>query len=304
VVKPATPAQAGDIDRTLAVACDQVGLTPAGATLLGRAANTVGLLPREAVVVRARRNAIPTARRTVRIARWLAEREVPVIRLVPDLPQPLEVEGHAVTFWRAGQPSTTPWEGADLAGPLRELHRWQPPDQLPTWDPIPALRRRVEAVTALPLSDLEWLVAELDRLESDYREMRSRLPEGIIHTDAHLGNLVRDRAGRVLLADLDGVARGPVLQDLVPTAVNALRFRRMVRHRTLAIAYGLDVTEEPAWPVLRRIRELSTTVGGLIRSGDGDGGRTGAAREWRLRLRLLQADAGNARWHSPGPVRS
>jgi hypothetical protein len=82
--------------------------------------------------------------------------------------------------------------------------------------------------------------------------------------------------------------------DLVPTAVDGVRFRMRKRQRLMVDAYATDITQHEAWPVLRRVRELGTTTFGLmvgIRSP-----RVDALA--RHRLRTLQDDDGDARWHA------
>lgn len=148
--------------------------------------------------------------------------------------------------------------------------------------PVTAARRLHAADPILPADDLAWLTEQWGEVERDYRILD--LPMGIVHGDAHTGNLLRDN-DRVVLCDLDSTGIGPTAWDLVVTAVDDQRFGSDT-YPELAAAYGRDVTTEPAWPTLRRVREL-----GLVTSVIADLARRPAvAAEHRRRLDDLRSE--------------
>ncbi|WP_328524045.1 phosphotransferase family protein [Kribbella sp. NBC_00359] len=69
------------------------------------------------------------------------------------------------------------------------------------------------------------------------------LQMGLLHGDAHFGNLLREPSGRFVLCDCDGPSIGPLAYDLV--AVSALRFGAIQDHQALATTCGLHVTTFP-----------------------------------------------------------
>jgi Phosphotransferase enzyme family len=81
---------------------------------------------------------------------------------------------------------------------------------------------------------------------------------GTVHGDASVGNVIRDRDGHPLLADLDGFAIGPREWDLVLTALYYENFgwHTAEEYRTFADTYGYDVMAWPGHPVLRDVREF------------------------------------------------
>ena len=81
-------------------------------------------------------------------------------------------------------------------------------------------------------------------------------PPGVIHGDAHLGNLIPTPAGPVL-CDFDSTGSAPVNGTSPPPRSEPLRFDYGPSvHDELSAAYGVDVTTWPGFPILRRIREL------------------------------------------------
>jgi Ser/Thr protein kinase RdoA (MazF antagonist) len=113
-----------------------------------------------------------------------------------------------------------------------------------------------------------------------------------VHGDAHTGNLLRTPSGRPVLCDLDSVSRGPAEVDLVPAAHAVARFGRdAAGYARLAGAYGFDVRDSPAWPHLRRLRDLQLAVYLLPQRPDGP-----AAVQLAHRLRTVLAGDDTAIW--------
>ncbi|MEU4398250.1 phosphotransferase [Micromonospora orduensis] len=148
------------------------------------------------------------------------------------------------------------------------------------------------------------LLRDLDRrcckAEEDLDRVAWRLPPGVIHGDAHTGNVLLPAAGQgrpapsgPLLCDLDGMCIGPREWDLVPTAHGATRFGRApADYQGFAEAYQFDVTAWTGWPVLRRVRELQLVTSTIDRLA----GRPDVARELAHRLRSLLTEDLGATW--------
>src|SRR5919198_273303 len=83
--------------------CAAAGLDPEGAELLRMTNNAVFRLARQPVVVRivASRALRHRVAKVVRVATWLAEHDVPAVRLLSGVAQPVRVGGHLATLWEA-----------------------------------------------------------------------------------------------------------------------------------------------------------------------------------------------------------
>lgn len=179
---------------------------------------------------------------------------------MPDLPQPVHVGPDLITVWRQVTPGGPDPTSGDLAAVLRGIHALGcPPRDLPAWGVTEGIRRRLATAAGLDHDTHAYLVGEFaaveDRLAS-LADLPPLIPPGVIHGDAHLGNLIASPTGPVL-CDFDSTSVGPREWDLTPVAVGALRFGYCPDvHRSLADAYGADVTTWPGFPTLRRLREL------------------------------------------------
>jgi hypothetical protein len=252
-----TPDRIDAITRQL---CDQLGLDPAGRHLIKFTINAVVALPAAGAVLRIAGSAPTRARipSLIVAARWFADHDLPTVRLWPGLDQPLHVDVHQATLWRqtpTGGPPPTP---TDLAAILRTIHALDNPPDLPRWAPLDGMRRRLSRAIGIDPATLDLLSAECDALAQDLAglDIDPLIPPGVIHGDAHLGNLI-PAPTRPVLCDFDSTCIGPREWDLTPAAVGALRFDYGPRvHNELSAAYGVDVTTWPGFPLLRRVREL------------------------------------------------
>lgn len=270
-------------------ACGQAGLDPAGARLIRDYANLVYELPGERVVLRLADASTPgrfeRLRTSVRVTRWLAEQDFPAVRPL-DVRQPVAAEGFFVTFWHHERHVGPPPDPVALGAVLRRLHALPPvPFDLPTYDPFGSVRRAIDACRVLSDADRDWLLERCAALsEAYYERLEFALPYGLIHGDAHRGNLLRSR-GRLVLCDWDSVSAGPREIDLVPT-LQGVRFGLTERQRNgFSEAYGYDITTWPGYPVLRDMRELQTLTA-VLRNAHRD---QRAHDELRLRLESLRA---------------
>lgn len=279
----------------LAEVCDRTGLAAGGAELIKFTNNAVFRLHRVPVVVRiagstAVRNRVPAV---VRVARWLAHHDFPAVRLLPGFEQPLRVDGHLATLWEH-TPEVGPRPGgADLATLIRRLHTLPgPPQDLPMWQPMIEIRRRLAEAEDLSFDDHIFLLNECDEVENQLAMIDYVLPGGVIHGDAFLGNVIAGPGGPAL-CDFDSTTIGPREWDLTPVAVGSLRMDYTVdEHTPFAEGYGFDVTRWEGFPVLRRLRELQlvTSVLPILRSNPG------IRPQWEHRMRSFRARDMAARW--------
>jgi len=254
--------------------CATAGLDPIGAELLRLTNNAVYRLVTRPVVVRivASRGLRHRVEKVVRVARWFAEHDVPAVRLLPGIAQPVRVGDHLATLWEEVPDGGAKPRGRDLGRLLRRIHALPAPDfPLPAWHPLDDVRRRVDEAGALDDADRKYLLHRCEEVHARIHELEFALPRSLVHGDAHLGNLIPSPTGPVL-CDFDSSCMGPPEWDLTPLAVGVVRFGEPAgRYRELARTYGLDVTRWAGFPVLREVRELKliTSVLPIMTSNPG-----------------------------------
>ncbi|WP_431942325.1 phosphotransferase enzyme family protein [Micromonospora marina] len=229
------------------------------AQLLRLTNNAVFALPASGLVIRiARTHRLrDRVQKVVRLAQWFVELGAPTIRLAPGVTQPVAVDDLAASVWTYVPPATPTPTVNDLGSTLRRFHALGPPPfPLATWDPIGDARRRLADADGLSAEDHDYLVTWCDSLEPRVADLNKRVQQSLIHGDAHVGNLLRDPSGGILLCDFDATCLGPWQVDLAAVAVGEARFGKTGAHRALADAYGYDVTSDRDWPLLREAREL------------------------------------------------
>jgi hypothetical protein len=257
--QPLTPERLTAIVKEVAAA---VGLDATGARRLKFTNNAVIALPASRAVLRIPGSPVARARvlAVLAAATWFADHDLPTVRLWPDLTQPLHVGADPVTVWRQitpGGPAPTP---GDLAAVLHGIHALdQPPPELPAWSVTDGIGRRLATATGLDPDTHAFLAGQLTDLRARLAalaDLPPLIPPGVIHGDAHLGNLIASPTGPAL-CDFDSTSVGPREWDLTPAAVGALRFDyRPDVHAGLVDAYGVDVTTWAGFATLRRLREL------------------------------------------------
>lgn len=250
------------MEQVLRRTCALLGLDPAGAELLRFTNNAVYALAREPVVVRilasrALRHRVP---KVVAVAEHFRRWCVPAVRLLDGFEQPLELDGCLVTVWErvpdSGRAATT----EQLGRLLRRVHAVPAPEGVPRWDPLGDVRSRVSDAEELDADDRRFLLRRCAEVEAALGELEFALPTGLVHGDAHPGNVIAGVRGPVL-CDFDSSCVGPPEWDLTPLAVGRERFGDAGgRYRMLADTYGFDVTAWEGYPVLRAARELKLTT--------------------------------------------
>jgi thiamine kinase-like enzyme len=285
--------------RLLDAACRAVGLEAAGARLVRLGSNAVYALPDHRVIVRV--TADPDARaemeRVVAVAAWLAEEDFPANRLVPGIAQPVIVEGRAVTFWESVQDEEEYATLPELADLLKRLHWLEEPESLglPYFDPLAKTRASLARLGAgVKVEDAAYLAERAAHLEKDYERLDFVLPFGLVHGDASIGNILRDRAGHAVLIDLDGVALAPREWDLIQTALFYERFGWHTRteYESFVHHYGFDVMNWPGYQVLADLRELMMTLwlGGVAAA------EQRAAEEFARRVETIRTGGDRRDW--------
>lgn len=259
----------------LADACEVAALDPAGAELVRLGSAAVFRLRTEPVIARVSRDLGDRAgaTREVAVARWLAREDVPASRAW-DIDQPVVVGERLATFWESASDREEYGSTTDLARLLTRLHALTPDPtlNLPPLDPFAKAPSRIGSSTVLSSEDRGFLYRRLDELRTAYAELNFELPAGVIHGDASVGNVIKDRDGRPLMIDLDGACIGPREWDLVLTAIYYDRFgwHTVEEYRAFVESIGHDVMDWHGYTVLGNVREflMVTWLAGTARDAD------------------------------------
>jgi hypothetical protein len=297
VTAPSTLPRDQRLASGLLAICTELGLDPAGARLLRNVNNAVFRLARDPVVVRlvTLPSYIPRARLAVAAATVFAEHDVPAIRLLPGIPQPVWACEHIATVWQAVPSVGAVPGGANLASLLRAVHAVPTPCRaLPRWDPLTDFDNRMRHTTTMGDADRDFLLRRSADLATAVAELDFALPEAVLHGDAHLGNVIAGPAGPVL-CDFDSCAIGPPEWDLTPVAVSDVRFGRPPAHqRDFIDAYGFDVRNWEGFEVLHGIRDLKLIAGVFPRAGS----PPAVQAEFDRRMATLRAGRLSERWRT------
>ncbi|NRQ32974.1 aminoglycoside phosphotransferase family protein [Nonomuraea sp. NN258] len=280
---------------TLDAACRRAGLDPAGAELMRLGENALYRLPGGIVARVSRSGQLAAAAREVAVARWLEANHVPAVRAWPDVDQPVEVDGRAVTWWRElplHRHGTAPL----VATALRRLHDLPPPTgfAIGQLDPFVRLAERIDRAVTLDERDRSWMRAHLAELEARWVELPKGLPKTVVHGDAWIGNVVRTDDGEAVLLDLERCSAGPPEWDLTSTAVKAFTLAGITTedYDAFVRAYGHDVTSWAGFETLRDIREFRMTCMAAQVAAENPARRDEAV----LRLACLRGERGPRPW--------
>ncbi len=288
------PLRAGAL---LQKACATAGLDPDGARLLRVGSNAVYRLAAPVVARISRGGAsVDQARRSVAVARWLKSVDYPAVRAV-DVDQPVIVDRHVVTFWDAVSDDGDQYATvAEVAEVLVKLHALTAPDSLhlPPLAPFENAAHRIEVSDWINPADHAFLTSKLADLRKRYAELEFVLPQGVIHGDASIGNVLRDRQGNPVVIDLDGFAIGPREWDVVLTAIyyDSFGWHTREEYETFARIYGFDIMTWPGYPVLREIREFLMVTWAIQKAGENER----IAAEVRKRISALRTGASRNDW--------
>jgi aminoglycoside phosphotransferase (APT) family kinase protein len=184
-------------------------------------------------------------------------------------------------------------EVADL---IRQFHWLEEPESLglSAYDPLAEWDGRMAALTGVSEDDREFLGQRAEELRKLYSRLDFVLPYGIIHGDANIGNAIRNRDGRAILIDLDGVSVGQREWDLVQTTMFYERYGWHTREQYEAFVfhYGFDLMNWPGYPVLADLRELLMVawLGGKVN------GEPEVRAEFDKRMRAVRTAGNRGDW--------
>jgi aminoglycoside phosphotransferase (APT) family kinase protein len=296
VPRPDKPLDADSALKALDAAAAQVGLDATDADLVRIGSNAIFRLRTAPIIGRVAPSLkrLESASRELEISWWLESEEIPAVRGL-HLTQPITTADRVVTFWHSVSDKTEYGTTTELAQLLRQLHTRIPPIALPGHDPIAKAHERISEISSLDQDDLTFLLGRLDELATGYRELKFELPRGVIHGDANVGNILRDRTGKALLADLDSVATGPREWDLILTALYYDRFgwHTDAEYAAFAETYEFDVMAWSGYEVMRDLREL-LMVAWLAQSITSDRGRS----EVTKRVHTLRTNGSRRDWQA------
>ncbi len=286
-----------DALRTLGRACAVVGLAAAEARPMRLGENAIICLGARSVVVRIARTVdyLPDVTKEVAVARWFASIDFPAARLLPDVDQPLVIDGRVVTFWRQMGTGAEHGNITDLAVILRRLHHLAVPPglELPGFRPFRRTRRRL-ANARVSADDCAFLLDRITDLTRRYDALDFVLPPGPVHGDADTSNLLRDERGNAALIDFEAFAFGHPEWDLVITAMGADSYGWISKgeYYRFAETYGFDVLSWDGYEVLRDIQEVMM-VSWISQNVDED---ARVAVEYRKRMESLRSGHGREQW--------
>jgi aminoglycoside phosphotransferase (APT) family kinase protein len=286
-----------DSQDVLERACAIAGIDGDGARLLRIGSNAVYRL-KVPVVARISRPGtdVDQVRRTVGVARWLESVGYPAVRAV-DVDQPVVFDGHLVTFWEAVSDDGDQYASvAEVAEVFRSLHQLTAPADLhlPELAPFANASRRIEASTWLTPDNRAFLITMLAQLRTAYAGLEFTLPPGVIHGDANVGNVLRDRDGNPVVIDLDGFAVGPREWDLVLTAIyyDSFGWHTREEYQDFVRVYGYDIMTWPGYPVMRAVREFLMVTWVIQKAPESEE----AAAEAAKRIAALRTGASRKDW--------
>jgi aminoglycoside phosphotransferase (APT) family kinase protein len=292
----------GEARAILGKAAGRLGVPAEDAELLHLHSNASFVLPAAGLLVRIATNpaAFTRVAASIEVTRWLAARGFPCVTPAEIAGQPFTEEGHVISVWRYVPIAAGPAHpGAELGRLLRQLHAQADPPHPPGrfTDPFYSVASAIgEAPDAMPEPDRAWLRRRITTLRDEWDALAFPRPPGLIHGDAHVGNLMQAVSGEVLLGDWDHVAMGPREWDLMQIHYMHRRFRSATRDDldSFAAVYGWDIRDWPGLGTLIAAREISG-LSAYIRTAP----RKPATREQlAYRLDTLRRNDVTARWAS------
>jgi Ser/Thr protein kinase RdoA (MazF antagonist) len=203
--------------------------------------------------------------RELALARFLAAQGFDAVRPM-DVEQPVDVDGHWATAWEwiPHDPAGVT-DGRAFGALVRGFHDvtagYDAP--LPGWGALELIAARLGGLRRNPhfspgeLASLEGVRADLERRLD---ELASSTPVGVVHGDAHPGNVLTETGtGRTVLADFDLIGRGPRAWDLAPAALHPRRYGADPAWWH-AVQAGYGRPEDASWAVCLRVRELASAA--------------------------------------------
>ncbi|WP_308283488.1 phosphotransferase [Pseudonocardia nigra] len=283
----------------LRAACPQVGLSAESAQLIRIGSNAVfRLYADHPVIARVARSTecLAEAFKQVAVSRWLQDAGYPATQALP-IDQPVVAAGRVITFWKSVTDREEYAPIADVALLIRHLHDLAAPPadiSLPALEPFGSAGAPLPRFDGLEVEDASYLTERLEWARATFPTLPFTLPQGHIHGDANVGNVLLTKDGSPVLIDLDSFAVGPREWDLIQTAIFADRLGWHTRdeYDTFVKVYGYDITTWDAYPLLAEMRELAMTSW-LSRQASAS---ERSAREAAKRVQALRVGGSRADW--------
>nr|WP_086856000.1 aminoglycoside phosphotransferase family protein [Amycolatopsis lexingtonensis] len=246
------------------IACGKVDIDATSAELIRLGSNAVFRLNGKVIVRIARdKGRFTDAQRQVDVARWLAAEDYPANRAL-DVQQPVDAVGYPATFWVSVSEKEEYATVAQVASIIRDLHELQLPQSLKLehYRPFAEMAERLAGARSLSNDDSAFIRERIEELSNQYDKLRFPLPEGQIHGDANIGNVILSRDGHPCLIDLDNFSIGPREWDLVQTALFYERFgwHTADEYRDFVNVYGFDIMAWTGYETLASYREIAMTL--------------------------------------------
>lgn len=293
----------GEMRAVLAAVGQRIDVAVEHARLLHLHSNAIFALPAAGLLIRIATNpdVFDRIAASLRVTRWLAAKGFPCVVPADIAGQPFVEGGRVVSIWQylatVSEPRPT---AAELGRLLRTLHD-QPilpntPDRLT--DPLASMAGALEeCADALPSTHRRWLANRISQLRAAWHALEFPHPPGLIHGDAHPGNLMHTPTGYTILGDWDHVAIGPREWDLAQIHYTRRRFGRPSDDEIdrFVASYGWDLRGWSGLPTLVAVREISG-LSPYLRTAKS---KPFSARELAHRLNTLQRQDNATRWTAP-----
>lgn len=175
----------------LHAAAAQAGVDTEGAEIIKIGDNALYRLPHQ-IVARVSRPGRTAAFKEVAVARWLARLDIPAVRVLDELDQPIQIDDRYVTFWQELSPHCWATTG-QVAAALRLLHSLPLPHDvtLPSFDPFVGLSEHLDAAANIDRSERSWLTHHLATVHESYDQVEgNRERARVLHGDAHGENII------------------------------------------------------------------------------------------------------------------
>ncbi|MGW4328836.1 phosphotransferase [Nocardia sp. NPDC004573] len=230
--------------------------------------------------------------REVAVAQWLESCGVPAARVVPDIPQPVVVDGRPVTFWQE-LPPHHPGEPGEVARALAQLHQLPLPGfELRRMSPLAGMADAIDAARTVTEDDRRWLHKHLEELCGRWKALPRGLPWSVVQGGDD-GVVVGDD-GEVILVELGRAMIGPPEWDLVHTAIECWTAAKITaaQYAEFCAGYGRDVMRWDGFYLLRDIQEFRMALQSM-RAATADPAHQ---RQALRRLAYIRGDEGMRPW--------
>ena len=177
--------------------------------------------------------------------------------------QPKIIGGYLCSIWEDIGECQGEINYHDFGVLVKNLHQLlgECPVSTPLWNPIETANGRMDQLRRLNLisdSEESGLNSAISSLTQFYREYCNQQKLQTIHGDCHRGNLLLAEDKTLYLLDYEHVATGPLVWDLMPTALAHDRFGLpLSTYEEFVSGYGVDPRSDPAYFEVKALRELT-----------------------------------------------